>query len=39
MANWDNVFQSVREMWIPAAGIAAAIIIVAFIFSALKKKA
>ena len=39
MANWDNVFQSLREMWLPAGGVLAVIIIIAIIFSTLKKRA
>lgn len=38
MYNWENVFQSIREVWIPAGGILAVIIIVSVIFMILKKK-
>ncbi len=37
-ANWDNVFQSIREIWIPAGGVVVVIAIVAIVFSRLKRK-
>ncbi|WP_268877868.1 hypothetical protein [Anaerosacchariphilus polymeriproducens] len=38
MHNWDNVMQSIREVWVPAGGVLAVIIIVTVIFMILKKK-
>jgi hypothetical protein len=36
--NWDNVFQSIREIWMPVGIFVLIMIVLIFFFTVLKKK-